>query len=141
MNAAANTKRKKSPTNMELLLAIETWRNEDRAEATRRLNSQDDKILGLASKGDVTAVQQEVSNIASAVFDERGDIKLAEKTDVQPVVDFYKKLVLSAEITQGAGKWTSRLILGLAALLIALGVISGGFKSLVIAVFTWAMPK
>lgn len=132
-------KKKKAPTNTELLLAIQRMRDEDSEKTNRRINTMGETILGLASKGDVAAVHTLIETTNKAIFDENSELKLATKADVQPVIDLYRKLTLSAQLVGTGGKWTSRLILGIAAILIALGVISGGIKGVLAAAIGWAL--
>lgn len=124
--AAKQTKRRRPPTNTELMFAIEGWRNEDRAEVNRRMKGMNDVILSLASKDDIAGVKQDVSNLSAAIFDEKSELKIATKADVQPVVDWHRNLVAAARFTSIGGTWTSRIILGIATILLALGVIKGG---------------
>lgn len=126
----AKTKtRKRPPTNTELLIAIEKMRSEDREEVNKRMGNMQDQILGLPTRADVTAVQTTVETMSKAIFDEHSELKLATKADVQPVIDLYRKLTLSAQITSSVGKWSSRSILAIAGALIAISVIVAAAKS------------
>ena len=134
------TQKKKAPTNTDLMRLIQQWREDDRREYKKRHDAQDDKILGLASKDDVAAVQTDIATISKALFDEDSTLKLATRADVQPVVDLYQKLMLSAKITGGFSKWMSRTILVLAATLIGWSALMGYLQSFIATVITWGKP-
>lgn len=99
----------------------------------------------MATKDDITAVGQNVSNqieeLKKLFLDEKGDPKFATKQDVAPVLSLYNNIVLSAKITSTGGKWFYRIVLTLAALFIAWGVLLGGFKGFLASLFVWATPK
>lgn len=134
-------RRSVTPTNTDLTRLIKEWREEDRKEYKRRHDVQDDRILRLASKDDVAAIQAIVDTMYRAMFDEEHQLKLATKADVKPVVDFYSNLVLSAKITSNGGKWISRFVLGLVAFFVAVGALTGMFKGFIAWLVAWAMPK
>lgn len=68
-----------------------------------------------------------------------GKPKFATAENVAPMLDFWNKAVLSARIVDGGGKWFYRAVVGIAGLLIAFGVISGGLKAFIVGIATWAV--
>lgn len=89
---------------------------------------------GLSKQIADTPSQQDFLDLRAALFDEHGMPLFATKADVMPVVDFYKKLMLAAQLTDNGGKWVSRFIIGLVATFIALGALFGWFKAILIAI-------
>lgn len=140
MKKNATKKKKRSTTTAAAIRALvaeqREWRTEHEKEVNRRLGGMQTTILALPAKEDVLSIDRMMRDL---LLDEEGKPKLATKQDVAPVIDFYNKLVLSAQITAGAGKWGSRAILAVAAILVALAVISGSLKAVIIGIAHWAM--
>jgi hypothetical protein len=82
------------------------------------------KMETLATKDDLRAM----------LFDKEGLPLFATRNDVMPIIKFYNNVKLAAKITEGSGVWGSRLIIGIVATGLAIGIITGWFKGLLIAV-------
>lgn len=87
------------------------------------------------------ATAESVEKLHKLLVDDDGTPRFATKRDVAPLLKFYNNIILSAQITEGAGKWISRTILWLAGFLIAMGIITGGFKAAVAGLLAWVTPK
>lgn len=121
--------------------AIHAWMQNHEREDSKRFNSGARRMMVLATKEDLADLAK-----LFVETDEHGEIalgpdgrmvpKFATKKDVQPVVQFYDKLALSAQLVNGGSKWFSRIILGLAALLVAIGLIKGYFVSIFAALIS-----
>lgn len=139
MAGKRNTKIKRKPHSIYAQLdrienrqaGIEDWQKNHEKHDDDRFEDGQRTMAKLATKEDF-------DKIHALLVDEDGMPTFAEKKDVSPVVDFYEKLVLSGVILGVAGKWSNKLILGGAALLIAWGVLTGGFKAIIVAAVAWA---
>lgn len=93
----------------------------------------------IASKGDLAEfAQMFLDEKGKPIFATKGDVEKLEIA-VKPVIGFYDKLALSAQLVNGGGVWLSRTVLGLAALLVAFGLIKGYFVSLAAGFFSWVV--
>ena len=64
--------------------------------------------------------------------------KFATKKDVAPVIELYDTLSLSAKITTKTGRFLQWVILTIAGLIIAFGIVTGGLKGFLAGVAAWA---
>lgn len=139
--------RKKKASIGEDIAAMRQWQVDHERHDDQRQNENVDafakgseKMATLATKGDLSvitvemATKADVNALHSMLFDSEGQPLFATKADVLPVVNFYKNLLLAARITDTGGKWGSRLIISIVATGIALGVIFGWFKGLLLAI-------
>jgi len=127
--------------------SIHSWmRNHEKADALA--------FQAGSEKMDTLATKQDLADLTKLFveLDDEGEVKrnpetghlipkFATKKDVQPVVAFYDKLALSAQLVNGGGKWLSRFVLGLAALLVAFSIITGAFKGWLVALAAWVLHK
>lgn len=67
--------------------------------------------------------------------------KLATKKDMAEILDFMGKVDITFAIIRGTGRYGKSIIFTLAALIVAITVITGGFKAAIASVATWALAK
>lgn len=151
MSTKRQIKRKKKPTIGEDIASMRQWQqdhekhdDERQAENVGEFKKGRDKMATLATKDDLSVVmldqasKKDMDTLTKALFDEEGKPRFATREDVFPVVDFYKKIMLTAQITNGSGKWFARFIIGGTSLLIALGALWVFAKSALIWLITRA---
>lgn len=85
------------------------------------------------------ATKEDMQELKALLVDETGEVRFATKHDVSPVIELYNTLAMSGKIVSGGGKWFSRAVLVTASLIIAFGVISGGFKAFLAGIIGWVM--
>ncbi len=129
--ATTPKKRKRQKSIRTELGAIHQWMIDHEAADKKAFGEAQSVMANLTTKDDLAEFAKMFVEL-----DEKGEVKkdfdtgqlvpkFATKKDVQPVVKFYDKLALSAQIVGGGGKWVSSATFWLAAFLIAMGVITG----------------
>lgn len=128
---ANNKTAPKRKTVIAELGAIHQWMKDHEKADDGRFDAGTKHMDLLATKTDIAELAKMFMEL-----DEHGDIKrdattgmpivkFATKKDVLPVVKFYDKLALSAQIVNGGSKWFSSAVFWLAAFLLAASVITG----------------
>lgn len=67
--------------------------------------------------------------------------KLATSDDIKEIKEFMKGVDLTFTVIRTSGKWGKTIILTVATIFVALTVITGGFKTIVGAIASWALTK
>lgn len=92
-----------------------------------RFQETDVRMNELATKNDIAALHQ-------LLIDPRtGESKLADKEDVARLNNIVYNFTLGVQILSTGGKWIYYGVIGFAALMGAIGIITGGFKTAILA--------
>jgi hypothetical protein len=136
----AARKKKKQKMGNDALAAILAWMKDHERHDDSRFKEGSEHMATLATKEDLAEMMK---FFLEEDPEAPGQLrpKFATRRDVEPIIDLYNKLVLSAKITNGVGKFSKWFILTGAALFIALGVLTGGFKSFIVGLAAWATGR
>lgn len=67
---------------------------------------------------------------------------LATKEDMKQIVEAFNAIKNAGSVLTIGGKWGFRVLMTLSAIILAWGVIMGGFKAILAGIFGWAVtPK
>lgn len=94
-----------------------------------------------ATKGDLRTHGEDDIKFQKLVYEDfskrledlpsRADLaKLATKADVEEVVNAYKRFIKATDFVEKGGKWTWRAVSTIAAIILALSVLTGAWKVL-----------
>jgi hypothetical protein len=66
---------------------------------------------------------------------------VATKKDMEQIVEAFNTIKTAGILLAGGGKWGFRILTTLAGIVIAWGIVTGGLKAAVAAIFGWAISS